>query len=276
MQRGGQQPVEVEIDTTVAHPARVLNYLAGGAGNFAADRQAVEHVAEALPAGIETARAAVRSMAAFQARVVRWLIGEVGIRQFLKVGTGVPAGEDVHEIAQAAAPEARVVYVGSDPVVLAHAHALRRGSLEGATAYVHATLQALEMIVHEASATLDLARPVAVLLPATLNFVPDDDDPDGVVARLVEAVASGSHLMIAHTSYDITAEGMVEAAERFSELLGEPYVVRGRDEIARFLDGLDVVEPGLVPIDQWRPADDVPAPPSGRPVPIYGAVGRKP
>jgi hypothetical protein len=276
------QPPEVEIDTTVARPARVHSYLAGGDGHFAADREAVERVAEVLPEGVETARRSVDTMAAFLGRVVRYVAGEVGVTQFLKLGTAVAQGEDIHEIALDAAPATtvpRVVYVGSDPVVLAHAHALRRGSPEGTVAYVHGTLRDAEALLRQVSDTLDLERPIAMLLPATLNFVPDESDPYGIVARLVAAIAPGSHLAIAHATHDSGRERRAEAAERFSKMLGEPYVLRSAAEIARFFDGLDLVGPGVGPIDRWYPpgsARSVPPPSPGRPVPIYGAVGRKP
>jgi hypothetical protein len=270
---------EIEIDISTAHPARVHNYLAGGDVHFAADRSAVDQAAAILPGGLETARRAVRCLAAFQTRVVRYLVTEVGIRQFLKLGTAVPADADVHEIAQAAAPDTSVVYVGHDPTVLAHAHALRRPRPEGVTAYVHGDVLEVEANMREAAATLDLTRPVALLLPATLNFVPDEDDPAGFLARLLGRVASGSYLVLSHTSPSVGSSRMSEVAERFGKLVVDQYVVRDRDEIARFLDGLDLVEPGLVPIEQWWPPATVPAPPPEpgiRPVPIYGALARKP
>jgi hypothetical protein len=272
---------EIEIDIGTAHPARVHNYLAGGDAHFAADRAAIDQAVAVLPGGLETARRAVQALAAFQDRVVRYLVAEVGIRQFLKLGSAVPAGEDVHEIAQAAAPGTRVVYVGHDPTVLAHAHALRRQCPEGVTAYVHGHVLKVEAIMREAATTLDLTRPVALLLPATLNFVPDQDDPHGVVARFVGAVPSGSYLALSHTSHEVGSERMQDAAERFGKVLVGPYVVRSRDEIARFLVGLDVLEPGLIPIERWRPATPTtiaapPPEPEGRPVPIYGALARKP
>lgn len=279
---------EADIDVSVAHPARVHNYLAGGNAHFAADREAVDQAAAVLPGGLETARRAVRAMAAFQARVVHHLAAEAGIDQFVKLGTVVPAGEDVHEIAQSAAAGTRVVYVGSDPTVLAHAHSLRQATPAGTTAYVHASVDEVEVIVEQVAKTLDWSRPVALLLlPAPLNFVSDRSDPYGIVARFVSAVPSGSYLALGHTSAEVGSERMLEAAERFSKMLGEPYIVRSRDEIARFFAGLDLVEPGVVPIDQWRPSEAPPPPgpssagsdPSAaarRPVPIYGALARKP
>ncbi|HEY8526296.1 MAG TPA: SAM-dependent methyltransferase [Acidimicrobiales bacterium] len=271
-------PRHIDIDTTVAHPARIHNYLAGGDAHFAADREAVDQAASVVPGGVATVRRAVQAITSFQRRVIHHLVGERGIRQLIKAGTAVPAGEDVHEVALPLAPDVRVVYVGHDPMVLANAHALRRSAPEGAVAYVHGSLQDLDRVLREAGETLDLARPVGVLLPATLNFIPDARDPYGIVARLVAALASGSYVALTHASHDIRSERMQEAAERFSKLLAEPYVVRTRDEIARFFAGLDLVEPGLVPIDEWRPGTGGEPEPDveGRPPPLYGAVGRKP
>jgi hypothetical protein len=271
-----QQPPATGIDITAAHPARIHNYLAGGDANFAVDREAVEKAVGMLPGELETARHAVRTMAAFLARVIRHLVVEVGVTQFVKLGTAVPAGQDVHEIAQSAAPGTRIVYVGDDPTVLAHAHSLRRSRPEGTTAYVHGSLLDVGPIIEQVAATLDLARPVAFLSPATMNFVTDEQDPYGIIARLVRAVAPGSYLALAHSSFDVGAEGMREAADKFATLMGNTYVVRSRDEIARFFTGLDLVEPGLVPIEQWRPPPDARPDPDRRPVPIYGALGRKP
>lgn len=280
-----RQAPETDIDITTAHRARIHNYLAGGDVNFAADRAAIAEATADLPGKLAAARLAVQALAEFQAQVVRYLVTEVGVRQFLKLGAAVPAHHDVHEIAEAAAPGTRVVYVGDDPTVLAHAHSLRRPRPEGVTGYVHGNVRDVETIVDEAATTLDLDQPVALLLPATLNFVPDQDDPDGIMARLVAAVPSGSYLALSHTSPDVGSVRMQEAAERFGRLLVGPYVVRSRDEIARFLVGLDVLEPGLVPIEQWHPPTTTdapaPAPASGngtprRLVPIYGALARKP
>jgi hypothetical protein len=275
---GGAPPPEIDIDLSVAHPARVHNYLAGGDAHFTVDREAVDQAAAVLPGGLETARRAVRSMAEFHARVVRYLVVEAGITQFLKLGAVVPAVQDVHEIAQAAAPGARVVYVGSDPTVLAHAHSLRQAGPEGITAYLHGTVYDVEAIVEQASATLDWGQPIALLLPATLNFVPEERDPHGTVARLVDALPSGSYMVLTHTSHETGSERMLDAAERFGKVLGKTYVVRTRDDIIRFFAGLDLVEPGLVQIDQWNPPPPPPvtvAASDHRPVPIYGGAGRK-
>lgn len=265
------------IDTTVAHPARVENVLDGGDDNFTVDREVVELIGEALPGGVDTARVSVKALGKFVGRAVHYLTSEVGIRQFLVVGVGIPKPKNVHEVAQQAAPDARFVYVGNDPVVLAHAHNLRSSTPEGVTAYVHGSLREPQPIVQHAAETLDFTRPIAVVLPTTLNFVPDDADPHDLLARLMKAVPSGSYLVIAHASYDIEAEGMAEAAEQLSRTLSEVWVIRGQPEIARFFDGFDLVKPGLVQIDEWLPRGDGEAiPVTGRTTPIFGAVAHKP
>jgi hypothetical protein len=264
------------IDTSVAHPARIQSYLAGGDGHFAADRNAVEDFGSALPNGIRDARASVRSLGSFMARTVRFMAVDLGIRQFLNIGAVVPTVKKVHEVAHQVAPDARFVYVGDDPVVLAHAHKLRASVYDGATEYVHATFTDTDLILKQAAPPLDLDRPVAALLLTTLNFVPDDDEPRQLLRRLVDAMAPGSCVCIAHSSYDFNAEGMREAAQKLSKALRTAWVVRTYEEIERFYDGLDMVDPGLVPIDDWRPTVEAPMPLSSRPVPIFGGIGQKP
>ena len=265
------------IDGDVPHPARIQNYLAGGDDNFAADRDVADRMSQALPGGIKTAQAAVRTLGAFVGRSVRFLAGEAGVRQFLNVGVAIPSARNVHNVAQMAAPDARVVYVGNDPVALAKSHCLQVGSDEGATAYLHGSLRDPPLILRQAADTLDLTLPVGVILPTTLNFVPDGDDPHGLVARLLKGVPSGSYLVIAHAGDDLEAEGMPEASARLSEALREAWSPRGHAEIARFFDGLDLVSPGLVPIDTWRPTAVAPTPsPPTRLTPIYAAVAHKP
>jgi hypothetical protein len=263
------------IDTTAAHPARIQSYLVGGDGHFAADREAVDAMNEALPGGIRDARASVRSLASFMARTLDYVITDLGVRQFLNIGAVVPTTKKVHDLAHELAPDARFVYVGDDPVVLAHAHKLRESVYEGATEYVHATVRDTELILKQSAPPLDLDQPVALLLLTTLNFVADDEDPYGLLGGLVDAIAPGSCVTIAHSSYDFNAEGMREASARLSKALKKPWVVRPRSDILRFFNGLDLVEPGLVPIDDWHPATDARMPHSARPVPIFGGVGRK-
>ena len=265
-----------EIDFSVAHPARLQSYLAGGESYFAADREAADDMAAALPSGIDTARGVVRVLGAFVGRAVRYLAGDAGVWQFLHIGVGPPGKRNVHHVAQEKVPDARVVYVSDDPVVLAESHALRRGSPEGATGYVHGSLLDVAAVLEQAADTLDLDEPVAALLVTTLNFLPDESDPHAIVRRLMGTLVGGSHLLVAHPSFDISAEGMPEASARLSDALNVPWVVRSRDEIARFFDGLDMVEPGLVPIDEWRHDGAEPPPRPGRRVPpIYGGLGRK-
>ena len=264
------------IDTSVAHPARIQSYLAGGDGHFAADRSAVNDFGSVLPGGIKDARASVRSLASFMARTVSYLTVELGIRQFLNIGATVPTVKKVHEVAHQVAPDSRFVYVGDDPVVLAHAHKMRASTYDGATEYVHATIRDTELILKQAAPPLDLDQPVAVLLLTTLNFVPDEEEPRRLLRDLVEALASGSCVTIAHSSFDFNAQGMREASAKLREALKQAWVVRTYDEIDRFFDGLDMVEPGLVPIDEWHPSENAPLPHSARPVPIFGGIGRKP
>lgn len=265
----------LDVDISRPRPARLLDYLAGGEGNFAVDREAADYLSSALPGGIDTARANVQAVEAFMVTVVRYLANDAGIRQFLNIGVSIPTANDLHEVAQAAAPDSRVVYVGSDPVVLAHAHERRRSTPEGATAYIHATLHDPDEILRQAATVLDLTRPVAVMLLVTLNLVPDARDPYGIVNRLLGKVTSGSYLVIAHTTDEIPAEGMGEAVRRLSETLREPYVVRTHREVLEFFDGLEAVGPGLVQIDRWHPHDGE-LPDAERLIPIYAGVGRKP
>jgi hypothetical protein len=263
------------IDTSVAHPARIQNYLAGGDGHFAADRSAVDDFGSALPGGISDARASVRSLGSFMARTVNHLIVELGVRQFLNIGATVPTVKKVHEVAHQVAPDSRFVYVGDDPVVLAHAHKLRASTYDGATEYVHATIRDTELILKQSAPPLDLDQPVAVLLLTTLNFVPDSDEPVRLLHELVDALAPGSCVTIAHSSYDFNAEGMREASAKLAKALKQAWVVRTYDEIERFFGGLDMIEPGLVPIDDWHPSGKASMPHSARPVPIFGGIGRK-
>lgn len=250
----------------------MYNYLAGGSGHFAADRQAVDALAASLPGGLDMVRSAIESLAAFVERAVLYLVDEAGIRQFLVVGVPVPAGREIHEVAQKSAPDARVVYVGNDPVVLAHAHELTRGTAEGATAYVEGVLHDAAGIWEAAGETLDLSRPVAVLVPVTLGLVPDGDDPWGSVRRLLATVASGSYLVVAHPTTDIVMEGIDEATRPSATLPGG-YTIRPQPAVARFVEGLELVEPGLVPVDAWRGPADVPP---AAVMPVLGAVARVP
>jgi hypothetical protein len=271
----GPDRAAFEIDTSVAHAARVYDYLLGGTSNFEVDRAAARRQTEAI-GGLDNARAQVRANRDFLARSVAYLVGEVGIRQFLDVGTGIPNHDNVHGVAQRIAPEARVVYVDNDPVVLAHARDLLKGSQEGVTAYLAGDLRQPGDILRRAATTLDLSAPVGLMLVGVLHFLLDSDDPYGVVATMLEAVPPGSYLVVSHLASDIQAEAMAELAERANAQVRETAVLRSRDEVARFFDGLDVLDPGVVPVDQWRPPEGATVPSGPDATPIYGAVARKP
>ena len=265
---GGAGPRTAAPDTTVAHIARVYDYWLGGKDNFAVDREAAERVITAYPDIVRSCQA----NRAFLARTVRYLVCEAGIRQFLDIGTGIPAANNTHEVAQRDAPESRVVYVDNDPVVLAHARALLASGPAGATAYVDADLRNPGKILAEAAGLLDFSRPVAVMLVAILQHIGNADDPCGIVATLVEAVPAGSHLVLSHPASDIEAEAMVKIAESMNELVAEKVTFRSQAEVSRFFDGLELVDPGLVPVPRWRPASPAE---EASPTVLWGGVGRK-
>ncbi|HEY6297153.1 MAG TPA: SAM-dependent methyltransferase [Streptosporangiaceae bacterium] len=267
---GGEVPAGTVrvIDTSVAHSARVHDYWLGGANNFPADRAAGDAVMEAYPGIVMS----VRANRAFLARVVRFLAAEAGIRQFLDIGTGIPAADNTHEVAQSVAPSCRVVYVDHDPVVLLHARALLTGSATGAVDYLDTDLRDPQAILERAARTLDFSRPVAVMLIAVMHLIVDKDDPYGIVARLMDAVPAGSYLALSQVASDIEAERMAEAAKRYNRLARETQRHRNHAEVARFFDGLALVEPGLVAVQQWRPAPDREA--AARSA-MWGGVGRK-
>jgi hypothetical protein len=246
----------------------VYDYWLGGKDNFAADREAAEQVIAANPYVLP----GVRSNRAFLGRAVRYLAGEAGIRQFLDIGTGLPTVNNTHEVAQQAAPECRIVYVDNDPIVLAHARALLTSTPEGATAYVDADLHDTGELLRGAAGTLDFGQPVAVMLLMILQYIPDGDDPWGIVRRLLDAVPSASYLVVSDTAADIDAKVVAESARRYNERLGSVRQTRRtKEEFNRFLEGLDLVDPGVVAPAQWRgPATD------GQRIPAYAAVGRKP
>ncbi|HEV7762836.1 MAG TPA: SAM-dependent methyltransferase [Acidimicrobiales bacterium] len=272
----GRPPVE--IDLHIAHASRIYDYLLGGTNNFGVDQEMAEAVFGGVyEGGIDVARADVRANRAFLGRTVRHLVASAGIRQFLDIGTGIPTEDNVHEVAQRIAPEARIVYVDYDLIVQAHARLLLEGTPEGATAYITADLREPERILTQARVTLDLSQPVALMLVGILHVIPDADDAFGIVARLLDALAPGSHLVISHLASDINPEEMVEAVRLLNGRTRETFFLRDRTEIGKFFDRLDLLDPGVVPIDRWRPADPAaPVDPAQRTIPILGAVGRKP
>jgi hypothetical protein len=260
-----------EINGRVAHSARVYDYWLGGKDNFAADRA----LGDALIAAVPTTRFAARANRAFLGRAVRYLAGEAGITQFLDIGTGIPTAGNTHEVAQAAAPQARVVYVDHDPIVLAHARALMTSSPAGATAFIKADLREPGKILAdpELRGTLDLDKPVALNLIAVLHFLTDQDNPRGLVAELLDALPSGSYLTIAHLTGDFDPEEAA-AALAASRQSSVTYVPRTAAEVAAFFDGLDLVDPGVVPLLTWRPDDGAPQDPLA--ARMYAAMARKP
>jgi hypothetical protein len=257
------------IDPTVAHVARVLDYFLGGKDHFEADRiagdEAIAHLPD-LAASVQTARA-------FLGRAIRFLAAERGIRQFLDLGTGMPSASSTHEVAQGVAPESRVVYVANDPMVLAHARALLTSSHEGRCAYVDADIRDPEKILNTAAEVLDLTEPVAVLLQAVLPFVPDDDDPHGIVRRLMIALPAGSYLVVSHLAADIQAAAMANMASRLNELMAQRVKPRSKAEVTAFFDGLEMVEPGVIRCPEWRP--DRPEDAAGKST-MWGGVAQKP
>ncbi len=266
---GGYRP----LDMTRPHPARRYDFWLGGKDNFAADRESADRIAREFP----TIRTAVLENRRFLHRAVSFLAAEAGIRQFLDIGTGIPAAPNVHDIAQSIAPESRVVYVDNDPLVVVHARARMVSDPEGATAYVHADLREPEAILADPAlpTTLDLSRPVGLLLIAVLHFLDDADDPYRAVARLVEALPPGSCLALSHATFDPLPDDTIERLTALTSGAGHgTFRPRSRSEVARFLDGLNLVDPGLVPIVQWRPEQEPKPLASVADTAVYGAVAR--
>lgn len=263
----GGEPVE--IDTSVAHMSRAYDYLLGGTTNFPADRAMIEQAAEAY-GGLDRARGDARANRDFLVRAVRWLATEAGLRQFLDLGTGVPNDDNVHAVAQAVAPEAKVVYVDHDPIVLAHAHDLLEGVTT--TSYIAADIRDPEGILQQAAEALDFSQPIALTLVAILHALPDEDDPYGIARRLLDALPSGSYLAMSHLASDIEPEASAEFLRRMNEDSFETYQFRSYDEVSRFFEGLELVDPGVVRLDRWHATPD----PGSPEIILWGGVGRKP
>ena len=255
------------FDVSVAHQARIYDYWLGGTDNFAADRKAAEEAAAAYP-GVVTGARANRQ---FLARAVRQLAVGAGIRQFLDLGTGIPTANNTHEVAQAAAPESRVVYVDYDPVVLAHARVLLARSDEGLVDYLDADLRDTDTILEQASRTLDFSRPVAIMLIAVLHAIGDDDDPYQIVAKLMDAMPPGSYLALSHVASDIDPEQIARATARLNQLSRQHFTLRDHAQVLRFLDGLELLEPGVVRVEEWRALE----PESRYRSAMWGGMGRK-
>jgi S-adenosyl methyltransferase len=263
--------IPAQIDTSVPHVARVYDYWLGGTNHFAVDRETGDEAIRAYPA----MRTSVLANRAFLSRAVRYLAEEAGIRQFLDVGTGLPSANNTHEVAQAVAPESRIVYVDNDPIVLAHARALLTSDPRGATGYLDADARDTGKILAAAAGLLDFSEPVAVMLIAILQLMTDEDDPYRLVAELTAALPSGSYLVVTHVAGDMgqLTPGALEAARRLSELLPQRVNPRSQAQVTKFFDKLELIEPGVVPVQQWRPVSDEEAAAWAS---LWGGVARKP
>jgi hypothetical protein len=257
-----------DVDTSVPHIARIYDYWLGGKNNFPADREAAQRAVDVIPGILPS----VRANRAFLGRAVAYL-AEAGIRQFLDVGTGIPSANNTHEVAQKIAPSSRIVYVDNDPIVLTHARALLTSTREGATAYIDADLREPGKILRIAARTLDFSKPVAIMLVAILHCIPDEDNPRGIVAELLDGVCPGSYLVISHPVKDADTGQVARAAARMNEVMPQKVTPRTKAEVARFFEGLEFVSPGFVQLPRWR----------GRPGaeiaymdPMWGGVARKP
>jgi SAM-dependent methyltransferase len=265
-----------EIDTTVAHPARRYNYWLGGKDNFEADRISGDEGLAIFP----TAKIAAMENRRFLHRAVTFLVQEAGIRQFLDIGTGIPSANNVHEVAQSIAPDARVVYVDNDPIVLAHARRLLATTPSGATAYIHADLRHPDAILRnpDLRQAIDLGEPVALMVLAVMHFIADADDPYGHIAKLTRALAPGSYLAMSHGTRDfMSKEARAEfdawaAKEKFRSR--DPARPRDRAELSRFFDGMELVPPGIVALPDWRSELQPAERPSASDTAFYAAVAR--
>jgi hypothetical protein len=260
------------LDTTVPHSARIWNYWLGGKDNYAVDRAAGDQFLATFPDIAVVARAT----RAFMGRAVQYLATDAGIRQFLDIGTGLPTFNSTHEIAQQAAPESRIVYVDNDPVVLLHAHALLQGTVEGETDYLDADLRDPEVIVSGAAKTLDFTRPVAVMLLGVMGHVTDDGQAYSIVRQLMDSVSAGSYLVLSDGTTAVHGEQGQAAQDDYNESGAVPYCLRSPAQIARFFDGLDLVEPGVVSCPQWRPLVSSLGGTAPAEVDAFAGVGRKP
>jgi hypothetical protein len=262
------QEEQVDFDTSVAHIARVYDYWLGGKDNFEADRIAGEEALAAYPDLVSS----VRANRAFLARGVRFLAGEAGVRQFLDIGTGIPSANNTHEVAQEVAPASRVVYVDNDPIVLAHARALLVGRPEGSTDYLDADLRETEKILDHTRGLLDFSQPVAVMLVAVLHLIGPEDHPHSIVSQLMDVMPPGSYLLLSHVASDIEPEKMAEMGKRLNRLLAQKGFYRNQAEVTQFFTGLELLEPGVVPVQHWRQDSEIEG---ARRAAMWGGVARK-
>jgi O-methyltransferase involved in polyketide biosynthesis len=268
-----------KIDTSRPHSARIWNYWLGGKDNYPIDREIGDEFLAIFPGQADVARHA----RAFLGRVVRYLAGEAGVRQFLDIGTGLPTVDNTHEVAQRVAAESRIVYVDNDPLVLAHARALLTSSPAGACDYIDADLHDPGTILTMAARTLDFAQPIALIMLGILGHIPDQDGPEEIVAHLVNLLPSGSYMVIADGTNVLEGQGTGDAGDesararayrRYAEAGGIPYYPRTPKRIEGFFEGLDLINPGVVSISRWRPEVS----PFGVPAEVdaFGGVARKP
>ncbi|MEU1306508.1 SAM-dependent methyltransferase [Streptomyces shenzhenensis] len=260
------------IDTSIAHSARIYDYVIGGKDFYPADKEAGDAMVREWPA----LPVHMRANRAFMNRAVSWLCEEAGIRQFLDIGTGIPTSPNLHEIAQSVTPDARIVYVDNDPIVLTLSQGLLASSPEGGTAYVEADMREPDAILRapEFRTTLDLRRPVGLTVIGIVHFVLDEDDAVGVVRRLLEPLASGSYLAMSVGTADFAPVEVYRVAREYAAR-GMPMRLRTRSEAEEFFDGLDLVAPGLMQVHRWHP-DAAHTPVADRDIAMYGAVARKP
>ncbi|AQS65862.1 SAM-dependent methyltransferase [Streptomyces pactum] len=257
-----------KIDTSVPHSARIWNYWLGGKDNYPVDEEAGDAYTAVFP-GIVTI---ARSSRAFLRRNITYLVAEAGVRQFLDIGTGLPTADNTHEVAQRIAPETRIVYVDNDPMVLAHARALLYSTPEGATAYIDSDVLDPDGVLRDAARTLDFDRPVALILSNILGHVADYDQARSIVTRLMDALPSGSYLSVNDGSRGVDPE-FDRAQDAYNESGAAPYILRTVDQITAFFDGLELVDPGVVPVTRWRPEAGSDAPAL---IGEHGGLARKP
>ncbi|MGH3697744.1 MAG: SAM-dependent methyltransferase [Pseudonocardiaceae bacterium] len=247
--KDGQNRLPAGIDTTVPQPARFWDYLLGGKDNYPIDREVGEQVLAIFPDLLDSARAD----RGFLVRVVRYLTRDAGIRQLLNIGTGLPTVNNTHQVAQASAPECRIVYVDNDPMVLVHARALLTSTKEGSTDYLHADVRDPEKILHEAARTLDFTQPVALMLLGILNYIIDSTEADAIVKHFLDALPPGSYLAMSHPTAEIHADAIETSVEYYNASGAAPIRTRNRQELTQFFDGLELLEPGVVSCSLWRP-----------------------
>ncbi|WP_433325066.1 SAM-dependent methyltransferase [Spirillospora sp. CA-294931] len=247
-----QDPLDQErppgLNPNVPHSARVWNYWLGGKDNYPADREVGDKVRELYPGIVDIAR----HTRAFLGRAVRYLVAEEGIRQFLDIGTGLPVVDNTHEVAQRIVPECRIVYVDNDPLVLVHARALLNSSPSGACSYIDADVRDPDKILAGAAETLDFSQPIGLMMLGILGNVHDDDEALAIRHRLVGALPSGSFLALEDGTKMVLPEAAAKAEQTRAEG-GDPYRLRTPAQIARFFDGLELLEPGVVSVSRWRP-----------------------